>query len=425
MNLEQHPCFNRKSHHTFGRVHLPVAPRCNMQCKFCNRRFDCVNESRPGVTSALLSPGQAMVYLAAVLREKPNIKVVGIAGPGDPFANAEQTLDTFARVRDRYPDMMLCVATNGLNLLPHIDALHRLKVSHVTVTVNAVDPAIGANIYSWMRIDKRVISGETGASILLARQLAAIAALKEKGILVKVNAIILPGFNETHIAEVARRVGALGVDLFNAMPYFPCPGSAFEHLEEPSKERVAVIREQAGQYVRQMRHCTRCRADAVGLLGEAPSRTLMQTLNNCQHLSVLPDQGTRLSTRPYVAVASMEGVLVNRHLGEADRLLIYGLTEGRIALIEARPAPVAGSGPARWQELAARLGDCRALLVSGIGENPRNTLADSGIDIFTCEGLIDEAVRRVYSGKSLGDLAVRKARACGAACGGDMMGCGA
>ena len=47
MNLDDHPCFNKKSHRRFGRVHLPVAPRCNIQCKFCNRQFDCVNESRP------------------------------------------------------------------------------------------------------------------------------------------------------------------------------------------------------------------------------------------------------------------------------------------------------------------------------------------------------------------------------------------
>ena len=118
MKLDQHPCFNQKAHHYFGRVHLPVAPRCNIQCKFCNRKFDCVNESRPGVTSAVLSPAQAMVYLAEILQQKPNIRVVGIAGPGDPVANAPQTLETCRQIRERYPEMMLCVATNGLILLP-------------------------------------------------------------------------------------------------------------------------------------------------------------------------------------------------------------------------------------------------------------------------------------------------------------------
>ena len=424
MNLEQHPCFNRKSHHKFGRVHLPVAPRCNVQCKFCNRQFDCVNESRPGVTSALLTPQQAMVYLDAVMEEKPNIKVVGIAGPGDPFANAEQTLETFELVRTKYPDMMLCAATNGLNLMPYIDVLHRLDVSHVTITINAVDPGIGAKIYSWMRIGKRVVTPEVGAQILLERQLAAVAALKERGILVKINAIMLPGINEAHIETIAQRMGPLGVDLFNCMPYFPNKGSAFEHLEEPSKEAVAALRKRAGQYVKQMSHCTRCRADAVGLLGEAPSQALMETLNNCQHLSAPSTSVQRIPNRPYVAVASMEGVLVNQHLGEADQLLVYGRTDGRIGFIEARRPPEPGSGTSRWEQLADLLSDCRTLLVSGIGSNPQKILGESGIEVLACEGLIDEAVRRVYAGEGLHDLAVRKTKACGASCGGDMMGCG-
>ena len=99
-----------KAHKSFGRVHLPVAPRCNVQCKICNRKFDCVNESRPGVTSGILTPYQSMVYLEKVFAGKKNISVVGIAGPGDPFANSEETLDTLKRVRETYPDMILCVA---------------------------------------------------------------------------------------------------------------------------------------------------------------------------------------------------------------------------------------------------------------------------------------------------------------------------
>ena len=98
MNLDNHPCFNESAHRSFGRVHLPVAPRCNVQCKFCNRKFDCVNESRPGVTSAVLTPTQAMVYLEFVLEKVGNISVTGIAGPGDPFANPNETMETLRRV---------------------------------------------------------------------------------------------------------------------------------------------------------------------------------------------------------------------------------------------------------------------------------------------------------------------------------------
>ena len=424
MNINEHPCFNREAHHQFGRVHLPVAPRCNIQCKFCNRQFDCVNESRPGVTSAILSPVQAVVYLEEVLRQKPNIRVVGIAGPGDPFANAEETLETFRLIRKRYPEMILCVATNGLNLSPYVDALAELEVSHVTVTVNAVDPEIAKDIYAWMRVGKRVMRSSQGAAILLERQLEAISRLKEKGIIVKVNSIILPGINEDHIEEVAARMKDLGVDLFNCMPYYPNAGSAFEDLEEPDTEMVNRIRKAAGAHVKQMRHCTRCRSDAVGLLGEAPSEKLMATLKNCQHLTVIEPKKDQLSDRPYVAVASLEGVLVNQHLGEADKLLIYGETDGRIGLVESRTTPSPGGGMARWEALAATLSDCRAVLVAGVGENPKKVLTESGMTVVECEGVIDEAVRALFAGESLSHMAVRPVKSCGAGCTGNMMGCG-
>jgi nitrogen fixation protein NifB len=424
MKLNNHPCFNQKAHHRFGRVHLPVAPRCNMQCKFCNRLFDCVNESRPGVTSAVLSPAQAMVYLEEVLRQKPNISVVGIAGPGDPFANAEQTLETFGRVRARYPEMMLCVASNGLNLSPYLDQLAELQVTHVTVTVNAVDPKISAQIYSWMRIDKRVVRAEQGTGILLARQMKAIQGLKQRGITVKVNSIILPGINAHHIEAVAARMKTLGVDLFNCMPYFPNAGSELEHLAEPTAEEADAIRGAAGRHIKQMRHCTRCRSDAVGLLNEQPSQALMTALKNCQHLNVSASENHKVSQRPYVAVASLEGVLVNQHLGEARQVLIYGEIEGRIGLIETRRTPEPGSGMARWATLAEVLSDCRALLVSGVGSNPKKVLGLAGIEVIECEGVIDEAVRAVFVGESLNHMAVRKVSACGVGCGGNQMGCG-
>src|SRR5512145_1455090 len=187
MNLADHPCFNDQVRHTVGRVHLPVAPRCNIQCNFCNRKYDCVNESRPGVTSNILTPAQALVYLEQVVAEKPNITVTGIAGPGDPFANPDETLTTLHDVRARFPEMILCVASNGLNVQPYVDELAAVNLSHITITINALDPEIGARIYAWVRHEKRVHAGVEGARRLLEQQLASVKALKARGITVKVN----------------------------------------------------------------------------------------------------------------------------------------------------------------------------------------------------------------------------------------------
>ncbi|HOV13664.1 MAG TPA: radical SAM protein, partial [Spirochaetota bacterium] len=159
MNLENHPCFNDSLRHKFGRVHLPVAPKCNIQCNYCDRKYDCMNESRPGVTSRVLSPNQALTYLDKILEKLPNITVVGIAGPGDPFANPVETMETLRLVRAKYPDMMLCLATNGLNILPYIDELAELNTSYFTITINAIKSDIASKIYAWIRDDKKVYRG--------------------------------------------------------------------------------------------------------------------------------------------------------------------------------------------------------------------------------------------------------------------------
>lgn len=417
--FEKHPCFNSFARHQYGRVHLPVAPKCNVQCKFCNRKFDCVNESRPGVTSGVLSPHQAMLYVEEVMTNIPNLAVVGIAGPGDPFANADETLETLRLVRERYPDMLLCVATNGLNIGAYIEELSRLKVSHVTLTINAITPAIGAQIYSWVRYGKRLYHGEEAATILLMHQLEALQRLKEKGITVKINSIVLPGINEQHIVAIAERMAKLRADIFNAIPYYKNIGSAFEDLDEPLAETVAQIRYEASQYLPQMSHCARCRADAIGLLSEAMSSEAMARLQRYASLPAAEPAGD-LKDRPCVAVASMEGMLVNQHLGEATQLLIYD----QHGLIEARRTPEIGGGMQRWSDLAEMLSDCHALLVSGIGKNPQQVLTANGIQILVVEGLIEDAVAAVFQKKQMTHLLKRQKTVCGQSCSGTGGGCG-
>jgi len=143
--IQGHPCFGG-NHKKNGRMHLAVAPACNIKCGYCTRKHDCANESRPGVTSRLLTPQEAIVKVREVMASPiagPIVKVVGIAGPGDPLAN-EQTFETFAMVKKEFPHLMLCMSTNGLLLPESIDRLYELGLHSLTVTINAVDPEVGA-----------------------------------------------------------------------------------------------------------------------------------------------------------------------------------------------------------------------------------------------------------------------------------------
>ena len=422
MNIDHHPCFNDGARHRFGRIHLPVASRCNIQCRFCNRKFDCVNESRPGVTSAVLKPAEALGYLDEVMATKKNISVVGIAGPGDPFANAEETMETLSLVRKKYPEMLLCVASNGLNLHPYADELKALEVSHVTITVNAVDPEIASRIYAWVRVGKRVVAGEKGVTTLLENQLRSIKMLKEAGITVKVNTIIIPGINDHHIETVAERMKTLDVDILNCVPYYPNDGAEFRDIPEPPKEMVMDIRKKAGKHIKQMHHCTRCRADAVGLLGEKQDMAMIKVLQKWQNGG--EKEGVLPMPSGNIAVASMEGVLINQHLGEANQLYIYGKKGSKAAFMETRSTPPRGTGMARWNQLYTTINDCDTLLVSGIGERPRDLLTRKGVRIVEIEGMIEDAVSAIIQGEPIRHMMKRQGKGCDGACGGGGTGCG-
>ncbi|MBI5380687.1 MAG: radical SAM protein [Opitutae bacterium] len=421
LDLTAHPCFNRAAHQTHGRIHLPVAPRCNLQCNFCNRKFDCMNESRPGVTSAVLSPERALDYLDAAIARVPNLAVVGIAGPGDPFANPVETMATLVGVRRRHPQLLLCVATNGLGLGPHIDNLAALRVSHVTLTVNAVDPAIGAKIYAWLRDGHRPIRGLAAAELLLDRQLDAIARLKAAGVVVKINTIVIPGINNGHVGAVAERMAALKVDIMNCMAFLPVAGAEFESIPPPDAALVAGIRLRAERHVPQMSHCARCRADAVGLIHETMSPAQMTTLAAFARPE-LPDT----AARPYIAVASLEGALVNQHLGEAARVLVFQqdpTTASGFKFVAVRRTPEPGTGPARWTALADLLHDCRAILVTAAGPQPKRVLESRGLPVLEMEGLIEEGLAAVFAGQPIPSALARRFTACGTGCKGTGTGC--
>uniref|UniRef100_B8IY89 FeMo cofactor biosynthesis protein NifB n=1 Tax=Desulfovibrio desulfuricans (strain ATCC 27774 / DSM 6949 / MB) TaxID=525146 RepID=B8IY89_DESDA len=264
----RHPCFNAEAHRSFGRAHLPVAAGCNVQCGFYDRRYSCVNESRPGVTARLLEPEEALEAALRAVKQMPHLSVIGIAGPGDPLADAGRTLHTLEALRKALPHILLCLSTNGLALPLHAAALSSLGVGHVTVTVNAVDPSIGADIYTWVSDGARRLTGTDAAALLLERQEEGIRRLKAAGVTVKINSVVIPGINDRHVQAVAQAVSSWGADLMNCIPLLPVQGTRFARTPSPDPQMMRRLRDEAAILIPQMRHCTRCRADALGLLGE-------------------------------------------------------------------------------------------------------------------------------------------------------------
>ena len=419
--VENHPCYSEDAHHYFARMHVAVAPACNIQCHYCNRKYDCANESRPGVVSELLTPDQAVKKTMAVAANIPQMTVLGIAGPGDPLANPERTFETFRRLSEEAPDIKLCVSTNGLALPDAVEELSKHNIDHVTITINCLDPEVGAKIYPWIFWENKRIHGIEGARILIEQQQKGLEMLVAKGILVKVNSVMIPGVNDKHLAEVSKTVKAKGAFLHNVMPLIAEAehGTFYGVMGQrgPSADELMELQDACSGDMNMMRHCRQCRADAVGMLGE--DRGDEFTLDKIEDMEIdyqaamekrkviheaiaeemnskrvakaesakLHTQTEKLTTRPVLmAVATSGQGVINMHFGHAKEFLIYEASPEGVRFISHRKTDLycsgddsCGDGESVLQVTIRTLEGCEAVLCSKIGFEPWDMLEQAGI----------------------------------------------
>ncbi|PWC22479.1 nitrogenase cofactor biosynthesis protein NifB [Brenneria roseae subsp. roseae] len=405
--VSRHPCYSPLAHHRYARMHLAVAPACNLQCNYCNRKFDCSNESRPGVVSELLSPEQAIAKAKYVASQIPQLSVIGIAGPGDPLANMARTFKTLEGLRAELPDIKLCLSTNGLMLPDAIDRLVDIGVDHVTVTVNAIDSVIAEKIYDGLWYEGDKLNGRIAADLLIERQGEGIRKLAEHGIMVKVNSVLIPEINAAHLGEVSLQARQWGAVLHNVMPLIAKPehGTRFglEGVREPDEETLGEVRSQCGRHMPQMAHCQQCRADAIGMLGEDRSQEFPLASLPERQESWLPALFRRASIQAsiasqgeseepdacLVAVATGQGEIIDRHFGHVDRFHIFSISRAGIIPLGERftqrycKSPTdceEGEPEERLDQLVALLADVKAVFCARIGLTPWQRLETEGIE---------------------------------------------
>ena len=416
--VRNHPCYSEQAHHHYARMHVAVAPACNIQCNYCNRKYDCSNESRPGVVSHKLTPDQAVRKVLAVACAIPQLTVVGIAGPGDALANPEKTFETFRRLRHQAPDLKLCLSTNGLALPDHVDEICRLNIDHVTITINMVDPVIGQQIYPWIFWDHRRLTGYEAAKMLHQRQMQGLEMLTARGVLTKINSVLIPSINDEHLVAVNRAVKQRGAFLHNIMPLI----SEAEHgthfglsgRRGPTAQELKAVQDACMGGANLMRHCRQCRADAVGLLGEDRNeefaldrlgagepvydlgkrrayQRLVEAEREQQHQARLAaaaaasaDDGADPQITVLVAVATKGHGKVNQHFGHATEFQIFQVGRGEAVFVGHRRVDLyCQGGFAEGEQLPSiisAINDCHAVLVARIGACPRGELQAAGIE---------------------------------------------
>jgi nitrogen fixation protein NifB len=428
--VKNHPCYSEEAHHHYARMHVAVAPACNVQCNFCNRKYDCSNESRPGVVSERLLPEQAAKKVLAVASTIPQMTVLGIAGPGDPLANLEKTFKTFELVAESAPDIKLCLSTNGLMLPDHVDRIAALNIDHVTITINMIDPNVGAKIYPWIFYNHKRYTGGAASRILSERQLLGLEMLTARGILCKVNSVMIPGINDHHLVAVNKAVKSRGAFLHNIMPLISAPehGTFFglNGQRGPTAQELKLLQDSCEGEMNMMRHCRQCRADAVGLLGEdrsaefttekvmamkvtydLASRQAYQEKVEVKRQAVVAARNAELATLAgeqsdisiLIAVATKGGGRINEHFGHAREFQIYEVsTAGSKFVGHRRVDNYCQGGYAEEDSLdtvVRAINDCQAVFVARIGGCPREGLKSAGIepvDRFALEYIEQSAI---------------------------------
>lgn len=431
--IKDHPCYSEEAHHYFARMHVAVAPACNIQCNYCNRKYDCANESRPGVVSEKLTPDQAKRKVIAVANEVPQLSVLGIAGPGDACYDWRKTRATFEEVSRDIPDIKLCISTNGLALPDHVDELAAMNVDHVTITINMVDPEIGTKIYPWIFYKNRRYTGLEASQILHERQMLGLEMLTARGILTKINSVMIPGVNDEHLIEVNKWVKERGAFLHNVMPLISDPAHGTHYgltgQRGPKAMELKALQDKLEGGAKLMRHCRQCRADAVGLLGEdrgqeftldqipeevsydpAKRETYREVVARergdhvaAKQAAVSAVRETEAAGSLLVAIATKGGGRVNEHFGHAREFQVYEASPKGISFVGHRKVEqycLGGFGEdASLDGVIEALEGIDVVLCAKIGDCPKDSLKSAGIRATDAYGFdyIETAIGALYA----------------------------
>ena len=272
--------------------------------------------------------------------------------------------------------------------------------------------------------------------------------LVERGVLVKVNSVMIPGVNDGHLKEVSRIVKAKGAFLHNVMPLIAEAehGTFFGVTGQrgPTHDELQALQDTCAGDMNMMRHCRQCRADAVGLLGEdrgdeftmdkietmeidyakameerkqvhaaiEANRQAHKQRSGESFVSLAQIKGARhggsanQETRSVLMAVASEGHgLVNQHLGHAREFLIYEASATDVRFIGHRKVDLycsggdtCGDAETALHKTIRTLEGCEVVLCSKIGFEPWGMLEDAGIMPNGEHPMepIEEAVAAVY-----------------------------
>jgi cyclic pyranopterin phosphate synthase len=176
-------------------LRISVTDRCNFRCRYCMP----VEVFGPGY--AFMPPEELLTFEQIVSLARMlvplGVEKIRLTG-GEPLLR--RGLDDLVAMLAAVSGIKdIAITTNGVLLAHHAEALALAGLNRVTVSLDALDPEIFANM--------------NGVGAKVGRVIAGIEAAQAFGLPVKVNSVIQRGVNEGEILPLARWARTSGVDL--------------------------------------------------------------------------------------------------------------------------------------------------------------------------------------------------------------------
>lgn len=171
-------------------LRLSITDRCNLRCFYCN--FAGRNNFIPH--ARILRYEQ--IYRLVGIARKMGVGKARVTG-GEPFARKD-CMGLLAGLRRQFPDLRLCVTTNGTLLDGCLDDLARLAPESINISIDSFDPEVYASL-----------TGENALNTVLANM----DGLLQRGARVKINAVAIRGVTDTRLSDYIHVARTMPVEL--------------------------------------------------------------------------------------------------------------------------------------------------------------------------------------------------------------------
>lgn len=375
------------------RIKLPVAPvrnhmlRANMEAviNMSDRHFG--NRQKAGGASAI-SPEDALIWLNEFSESEPEISAVELSGPGDALASLSFTIETLRHISVWNPEVPREISTIGVGGTQCAVALVDAGARGVNIELNSTEPRTLSRMYAWIRPAHCTLPLSEASELLAATQMESVKAFSRVGLRVNIRTILFIGINDAEIEMLAEKASVAGA---SSMELFLLGNS--DMTQPPASEVREKMREL----------CT-----AISPILSVADCSDMETIEACTRDIGSADGGQHggmplpypSSAHRNVAVASLSGVDVDLHLGQAGHFLIYGpRKDGLVSLLGVRHVPFEPGSMGRWEALVEDvLYDCFCVVAEDAGHVPCRVLGECGIRVLKWKEGIEDIVDALYGG---------------------------